>query len=70
MAIAKPYTFEQSDSDVKVLLPLDAAIKAKDVNFALTPTALTLGIKGQARTACAARVLAAAPLARSTAQRD
>jgi len=56
---AKPYTFDQSDSEVHILLPLDAAYKAKDVVFSLTPSALTLGIKGQARV-CAPGVLRSA----------
>lgn len=45
----KPYTWEDSDAEAKILLPLDAAIKTKDVTFKLIPTALTLGIKGKAR---------------------
>ncbi len=47
----KAFTFEQGDGDVRVIMPLPAAIKAKDVVYALTPSTLTLGIKGQARRA-------------------
>ena len=46
---AKPYSFDQTDTEVHILLPLDAAYKAKDIVFSLSPNALTLGIKGQAR---------------------
>jgi hypothetical protein len=49
MAATKPYTWEDSETEVKLLLPVDAGIKGKDIVFVLTPTALTLGIKGQAR---------------------
>ena len=49
MAAAKPYTWEQTDTDVTILLPMAAALKSKDVVFSLTPTVLTLGFKGQAR---------------------
>ena len=46
---AKPYSHDQTDTEMHILLPLDAAFKAKDVVFELTPTSLKLGIKGQAR---------------------
>ena len=52
---AKPYSFDQTDSELHILLPLEAAYKAKDVVFTLSPNSLTLGIKGQAR-ACLRRV--------------
>ena len=44
---AKPYSFDQNDTELHVLLPLAAAYKAKDVVFSLSPNSLTLGIKGQ-----------------------
>jgi hypothetical protein len=53
MAAAKPYTMEQTEGELRVLLPLPAAVKAKDVVFKLTPSHLTLGVKGEAR--CARR---------------
>ena len=56
---AKPYSFDQTDTEVHILLPLDAAYKAKDIVFSLSPNALTLGIKGQARV-CLRRVAARA----------
>ena len=46
---AKPYSFDQTDSELHILLPLDATYKSNDVVFVLTPNSLTLGIKGQAR---------------------
>jgi hypothetical protein len=53
MAAAKPYTMEQTEGELRVLMPLPAAVKAKDVVFKLTPSHLTLGVKGEAR--CARR---------------
>ena len=65
---AKPYSFDQNDSELHILLPLDAAYKAnKDVVFTLTPNSLTLGIKGQARCGCLA-ALAQRALRASRAQ--
>lgn len=61
---AKPYSFDQNDSELHILLPLDAAYKAnKDVVFTLTPNSLTLGIKGQARCCCLTALAQRAPRA-------
>ncbi len=55
MAAPKPYTWEDSEAEVKLLLPVEAGVKGKDVVYTLTPNALTLGIKGQARSAACAQ---------------
>ena len=41
------YDWDQDSEEVVVDAPIPAGIKAKDVAFELTPTALTLGVKGQ-----------------------
>ncbi len=47
MADDKGYTWTQTDKDVTIIMPIDAAIKSKDIVHKLAPKALTLGIKGR-----------------------
>ena len=43
----KGYTWTQTDKDVTIIMPIEAAIKGKDILHKLTPKTLTLGIKGK-----------------------
>lgn len=46
--VAAPYRWEQTDAEVVISVPLEPAVKAKDVVWALTPKAeLRLGVRGQ-----------------------
>ena len=47
MAGDKGYTWSQTDKDVTIIMPIEAAIKSKDIVHKLVPKSLTLGIKGQ-----------------------
>jgi hypothetical protein len=42
------YEWTQGDKDISILIPIDESIKAKDVNYKLTPRNLVLGIKNRA----------------------
>ena len=47
MAGDKGYTWTQTDKDVTITMPIEAAIKSKDIVYKLAPKTLTMGIKGK-----------------------
>jgi len=47
MGNPKPYSWDQTAEEVHINIPIEAAIKGKDVVFTLAPNSLKVGIKGQ-----------------------
>uniref|UniRef100_A0A7S3E4W4 Peptidyl-prolyl cis-trans isomerase n=1 Tax=Chloropicon laureae TaxID=464258 RepID=A0A7S3E4W4_9CHLO len=47
MAAEKKFTYKDEGGEIEITMPIDAAIKGKDINAVIKTRTLTLGIKGQ-----------------------